>query len=91
MKEGVSKTGCFLLFLSSGVMERPYVQVASEIFIALCAARDLCSPQLELRTAIAHGKKIVLLHEDDARHGRFDFASEKAAAPDDLRFVLDGT
>ena len=26
MKEGVSKTGCFLLFLSKGVMARPYVQ-----------------------------------------------------------------
>ena len=28
MKDGVSKTGCFLLFLSAGVMRRPYVQVA---------------------------------------------------------------
>ena len=27
MKDGVSKTGCFLLFLSAGVMARPYVQV----------------------------------------------------------------
>ena len=28
MEDGVSKTGCFLLFLSAGVMRRPYVQVA---------------------------------------------------------------
>ena len=28
MEDGVSKTGCFLLFLSRGVMERPYVQVS---------------------------------------------------------------
>ena len=37
MEEGVSKTGCFLLFLSSGVMQRPYVQVG--IFVARCTSR----------------------------------------------------
>ena len=45
--------------------------------------------QLELRTAIEHGKKIVLVHETEGAHGRFDFVSEKAAAPDDLRSVLE--
>ena len=29
MEDGVSKTGCFLLFLSRGVMARAYVQVSS--------------------------------------------------------------
>ena len=38
MEEGVSKTGCFLLFLSSGVMQRPYVQVG--IFVARCTSRQ---------------------------------------------------
>ena len=28
--------------------------------------------------------------ETEGAHGKFDFASEKAAAPDDLRGVLDG-
>eukprot|EP00935_MAST-01C_sp_MAST-1C-sp1_P002075 g2075.t1 len=45
--------------------------------------------QLELREAVRLEKPIVLVHEEDARHGRFDFAKEKAAAPDDLRFVFD--
>ena len=46
--------------------------------------------QFELRTAIELGKKIILVHETEGAHGKFDFASEKAAAPDDLRAVLDG-
>ena len=44
MKDGVSKTGCFLLFLSAGVMRRPYVQVtycSSFVARALhCVARS---------------------------------------------------
>eukprot|EP00935_MAST-01C_sp_MAST-1C-sp1_P000185 g185.t1 len=70
MREGVAKTGCFLLFLSRGVMARPYVQY-------------------ELRTAIELGKKIVLVHETESVHGRFEFAAEKATAPADLAKVLD--
>ena len=46
--------------------------------------------QFELRTAIELGKRIVLVHETEGAHGKFDFASERAAAPDDLRVVLDG-
>ena len=45
--------------------------------------------QFELRTAIELGKKIVLIHEAEGAHGRFDFAAEKAVTPDDLRFVLE--
>ena len=30
------------------------------------------------------------MHEVEGAHGKVDFASEKAAAPDDLKFVLDG-
>ena len=45
--------------------------------------------QFELRTAIELGKKIVLVHETEGAHGKFDFASEKAATPEDLRAVLD--
>ena len=46
--------------------------------------------QFELRTAIELGKKIVLVHETEGAHGKFDFASEKAATPEDIRAVLDG-
>ena len=46
--------------------------------------------QYELSCALELEKKIVLVHETEGTHGRFDFASEKAAAPSDLRVVLDG-
>ena len=46
--------------------------------------------QFELRTAIELDKAIVLVHETEGAHGKFDFAKEKAAAPADLRAVLDG-
>ena len=93
MKDGVSKTGCFLLFLSTGALARPFVQVTAA---SSCRpSGDLICPsalphQFELRTAIELGKRIVLVHETEGAHGKFDFASEKAATPEDLRFVLDG-
>ena len=38
MQDGVAKTGCFLLFRSAGVMERPYVQVIRRFVVrALCS------------------------------------------------------
>ena len=46
--------------------------------------------QFELRTAIELGKRIILVHETEGVHGKFDFAKEKAAAAEDLRAVLDG-
>ena len=88
MQEGVAKTNCFLLFLSKGAMARPYVQVSTSKTV-LCSLLS-CSPkQFELRTAIELGKKILLVHETEGAHGKFDFASEKATAPADLCAVLD--
>ena len=64
----MSRTGCFLLFLSAGVMSRPYVQVIKSS-CALCSPCVIMRPvclsfpgQFELRTAIELGKKIVLVH-----------------------------
>ena len=54
MQEGVSKSGVVVLFLSNGVLERPFVQ-------------------FELRHAIQLGKPILLVHEADERHGKFEF------------------
>ena len=34
MKDGVAKAGCFLLFLSTGVLARPYVQVRWQLHAA---------------------------------------------------------
>ena len=73
MEDGVSKTGCFLLFLSAGIMRRPYVQVISKQLrgrpSSLHLPPSLSFPRLrlrhdqfELRTAIELGKKIVLVH-----------------------------
>ena len=36
MKDGVSKTGCFLLFLSTGVLARPFVQVTCTFWVSSC-------------------------------------------------------
>ena len=80
----MSKTGCFLLFLSAGIMRRPYVQVISkqlrsrpsslhgELSRPPLSRSLVCAcvmPQFELRTAIELGKKIVLVHgESNKRH-----------------------
>ena len=45
--------------------------------------------RFEVRTALELGKKILLIHEDDPRHGKFDFAKERAEAPVDLQKILD--
>eukprot|EP00935_MAST-01C_sp_MAST-1C-sp1_P002370 g2370.t1 len=45
--------------------------------------------QMEIRHALALKKPIVLLHESDARHGGYDFRAAHAAAPTDLRLLLD--
>ena len=74
----MSKTGCFLLFLSAGIMRRPYVQVISKQLRGRPSAASygelswppslsfprlrLRHDQFELRTAIELGKKIVLVH-----------------------------
>ena len=69
MKDGASSAGCMLLFLSTGVLQRPFCQ-------------------LEIRAALAAHKSFVLVHEDDERHGKFDFA-EFGEAPDDIRTIGD--
>eukprot|EP00935_MAST-01C_sp_MAST-1C-sp1_P000028 g28.t1 len=72
MRRGIINSGAFILFLSAGVLSRPF-----------------CGCQFEIRTAIAHKKTIVLIHESDARHGAYDFYAEQLAAPDDLKYLTD--
>jgi hypothetical protein len=43
---------------------------------------------MEIREALELDKPILLIHEADNRFGTFDFGSEGAAAPEDLREVL---
>ncbi len=70
MAKGIKQTGCFLLFLSKGVLAREFVQ-------------------FEVQTALEQGKKIILVHETVEAHGKFDFASEKASAPDMMKNILE--
>ena len=62
MAAGVQNSEVFLLFLSEGVLSRPFC-----IF--------------EIETALSLGKKIVLMHETDGRHGAFDFGAGGAGVP----------
>ena len=63
MIAGIRESPVFLLFLTAGALERPFVQ-------------------LELRTARREQREVLLVHEEDARHGKFDFGELRAAPPD---------
>mmetsp|Transcript_4917 Transcript_4917/g.12706 ORF Transcript_4917/g.12706 Transcript_4917/m.12706 type:complete len:449 (-) Transcript_4917:70-1416(-) len=69
MKEGVSGSETFLVFLTSGVLTRYFVQ-------------------LEVRTALALGKPVVLVHETDPRHGYAPIGDLIAEAPEDIRVIF---
>ena len=60
---GVRESAAFALFLSAGVLARPF-----------CL--------LEIRTALEADKPVLLVHEDDARHGAFGFAEFDGAPPE---------
>ena len=44
---------------------------------------------MEVRAAMEANKEFVLIHEDDERHGKYDFKKWSANAPDDLKTLLD--
>ena len=44
---------------------------------------------LEVREAIKANKEMVVIHEEDDKHGKFDFSKWKADAPEDLKTLLD--
>lgn len=41
-----------------------------------------------MRWALKNKKPIILIHETDDRHGKFDFGAEREAAPEDLQSLL---
>eukprot|EP00935_MAST-01C_sp_MAST-1C-sp1_P001221 g1221.t1 len=73
MRQGIITSGAFILFLSAGILTRPFCRFS----------------MFEIRAAIAHKKPLVLIHESDPRHGSYDFYAEQMAAPDDLKFLTD--
>ena len=60
MKGGVKDSAFFVLFLSKGVLTRPFVQ--TEVSDRRCRSR-LAFVDLQIREALQLKKKIVLLHE----------------------------
>ena len=61
----------------------------SENFVLFLSAGVESRPfvHLELRHALALKKKVILVHEEDERHGKFDFSAWKDA-PSDLQGAL---
>jgi hypothetical protein len=70
MKHGIEGAASFLVFLSEGILDRPFCQ-------------------FEIREALALRKPMQLIHESDPRFGAFDFGKAGAAAPADLKAMLD--
>ena len=67
MRQGIITSGAFILFLSEGILTRPFcrflmVPVPSRTRFDSCGV--LCiSGQFEIRAAIAHKKPLVLIRE----------------------------
>ena len=63
MRQGIITSGAFILFLSAGILTRPFCRFLivlaawSTHLISLCSVQG----QFEIRAAIAHKKPIVLI------------------------------
>jgi hypothetical protein len=75
--------------LTKGGMQAGVQQ--SDVFVLFLTQGTMSRPfvHLELREAVKHGKKILLLHEQDPRHHAANFGEERAAAPTDLQHIFD--
>ena len=100
MLKGIEQAAAFILFLSSGVLERPYCQL--EIRHAMALKKPIVLLHGEIVGAAAR-RVLCVVHftparslvrsfvESDARYGSFDFRAAHAAAPIDLQQLLDNT
>ena len=97
MLKGIEQAAAFVLFLSTGVLERPYCQMEIRHALALKKPMVLihgeeCMPRLwPMSTEITHFAFPSIESESDARHGGFDFRAAHEQAPADLRELLDNT
>eukprot|EP00935_MAST-01C_sp_MAST-1C-sp1_P000692 g692.t1 len=89
MLKGIKQAAAFILFLSSGVLERPYCQL--EIRQAMALKKPIVLLHGEGPRLWELLRAAVLVHESDARYGSFDFRAAHAAAPADLQLLLDNT
>jgi hypothetical protein len=93
MREGIVQAAAFLLFLSDGVLERPFCESVLCRYNMVLPNRFCVEPvttvgQFEIREALALKKPMVLVHESDPRFGAFDFGSAYATAPEDLKEMI---
>eukprot|EP00935_MAST-01C_sp_MAST-1C-sp1_P002801 g2801.t1 len=74
MRQGIIDSEAFILFLSPGILCRPF-----EIRVAIA----------QKKTMILIRELSAGAHESDARHGAYDFYAEQMAAPEDLKHLTD--
>ena len=90
MRHGIEGAAAFLVFLSKGILDRPFCTFC---FTKFLHARLICNVtaagQFEIREAMALHKPMVLVHESDPRFGAFDFRTARENAPPDLQDMLD--
>ena len=68
MRQGIITSGAFILFLSAGILTRPFCKfLMVPVHGVECAYAMLHAPtgQFEIRQAIAHKKPLVLIRESD--------------------------
>ncbi len=86
MRQGIIESGAVIIFLSAGILSRPFCTCLSSFSLASClifayffrpvACPIFISPsilqgQFEIRVALASKKVLVLIHESDQRHGAY--------------------
>ena len=69
MRKGIEGSAAFLLFLSKGVLLRPFCQVIPLFVWATSSINSPPRSQFEIREAVKLKKPIVCLHEADTRYG----------------------
>ena len=93
MLKGIEQAAAFVLFLSAGVLNRPYCQM--EIREAIARNKPIvllhevsCIHVSRSGCSCAHSL-MRILKKSDERFGAFDFGSAHAEAPADLQQLLD--
>jgi hypothetical protein len=90
MKKGVACSEVFILFLSEGVMSRPFVHLEVREALSMNQTLILVSRLEHLHSArIYNSISVCKIHEQDPRFHPCDFATERANAPSDLKPLFD--
>ena len=88
MLKGIERAAAFVLFLSAGVLQRPYCQM--EIREAAALKKPIVLVHGEMHSSLAGSFDESLPRaEADVRYRAFDFRAAHAKAPIDLQELLD--